>query len=75
MDLFVDTHDVISLKFVWHSAVSNASDHGSHAVALLDEIFRADWVIETLTEGNIAEFDTVKARLRAHTKSIKNVNR
>lgn len=68
--LLVDAHDVVSLEFVRYRSVSNASDHGGHTVALLDEVLRADWVIEAQANGNVAEFDAVKGGIGCHTWSI-----
>jgi hypothetical protein len=67
--LMVDAHDVIGFKFVRHRAVSRAGDHGGHSGALLHEVFLADRVIETLTNGNIAKFGAVTGRVIGHTKS------
>ncbi|MFY9327413.1 MAG: hypothetical protein WAO76_05260 [Georgfuchsia sp.] len=69
--LLVYTHDIVSLKFIWHGAISGASDHGGHVVTLLDKIFCTDWVIEPLTKDNIAKFDTVAGRVRCHTESVR----
>jgi len=69
--LLVDANDVVGFKFIRNRAVSNASDHGGHSVAKLHEVFRADWIIETLAKGNVAELDTVKARVRGHTESMR----
>jgi hypothetical protein len=65
----VDSYDVISFKFVRHGAVSRASDHRGHSGALLHEVFLADGIIKTLTNGNVAEFDAVTGRVIDHVKS------
>ena len=66
----LDAHDVVSLKFVRHSAVPNARDHCSHRVAELHEVLRADRVIETLAKDNVAEVDAVKGRVSGHMELI-----
>ena len=68
--LLVYAHDVVSLKLVWHCAVANTSDHGRHGGTLLDEIFSADWVVEALADGNVAEQDAVACRVGSHKESI-----
>jgi hypothetical protein len=35
-------------------------------VALLDEVFRADRVVETLAEGDVAELDAVESGVGCH---------
>ena len=65
----VDAYDVVSFKLVRHSTVSKASNHGGHSCALLHEVFLADWVIKTLTHGNIAEFGTMTGGMNGHTES------
>jgi len=62
----VDADNVVRFKFVRHSAIPDASDHSGHRRALLYEIFLADRVIETLTDGNFAEMNTVTGRKRGH---------
>ena len=66
----VDTHDVISFKFVRHSAVPGTGDHCGHSGALLHEVFLADWVIKTLANRNIAKFDTKTGRVIGHKQVI-----
>lgn len=65
----VDAHNIVRFKFVRHCAVADASDHGSHVGALLDKVFLADQIIETLTNGNIAEFGAVTGRVISHAES------
>lgn len=67
--LLVNADHVVGLKFVRHSAVANAGDHRSHALTLFYKVFRADWVIETLANGEIAEFDAVAGRSRSHKEN------
>jgi hypothetical protein len=38
---------------------------------LLDEVFRADGVVEALANGDFAEGEAVKGRVGCHTGSIK----
>ncbi len=57
----IDADDVVGFELVGYRAVAEARDHGCQGVALLDEIFRADRVVETLAEGDVAELDAVKA--------------
>jgi hypothetical protein len=64
--LLVYADDVVSFKFVRHCAVSWTGDHSGHSVAEFHEVLRADWVIESLAEGNIAEIYTVAGRGRGH---------
>jgi len=54
----VDADYIVWLEFVRDCAVAYAGHHGCHAFALFHEILVADRVIETLTESDIAEFDT-----------------
>jgi len=65
----VDAYDVVSFKFVRHGAISRASDHGGHGGALFHKVFLADRVIETLTDGNFAEFGAVTGRVIGHAIS------
>ena len=65
--LQINPYDIISLKFVRHRAVTNTGNHGSEGAALLHEVFLADWVIETLSISNIAEFDSVTGWLSSHS--------
>jgi len=51
----VDANNIVCFKFVGDCAIAYAGNHGCHAFALFHEIFGADWVIETLTESDIAE--------------------
>jgi hypothetical protein len=66
----VDANNVVCLEFIRHSPVTNACDHGGQVIALLDEVFRADRVKESLANGDIAEFDTPESGLRCHMKSM-----
>ena len=68
--LLVDANDVVLFEFVWHRAISNAGNHCSQTFALLYEIFVADWVIETLTQGYVAEFNAEARGRRVHANSI-----
>jgi hypothetical protein len=68
--MIIDGDDVFSFKFVRHSAVARTSDHGGHTVALLYEVFFADWIIKTLSDGNVAEFGAMASRVIGHTESI-----
>ncbi len=62
----IDANNVVGFKFVRDCAVTHAGNHGCQAFALFHEIFGADRVIETLTESNIAELDSVTGGLSGH---------
>ena len=56
----VNADNVVGFEFVRDRAITHAGNHGCQTFALLHEILGADWVIEALTESNIAEVDTAK---------------
>jgi hypothetical protein len=65
----VDANNIVSFKFVRDGAVTDAGNHGGHAFALLHEIFRADGVIETLTESDFTELGTTTGYGSGHSNS------
>ena len=54
----VDANDIVGFEFVRDCAITHAGNHSRQVLALFHEIFGTDWVIEALTERNIAELGT-----------------
>ena len=66
----VDADNIVGFEFVRDCAVTCAGNHGCQAFALLHKIFVADWVIEALTDSNIAELDTATWGRSSHASSL-----
>lgn len=62
----VDAYHVIRFKFIRHCAIADAGDHGRQRGALFDEIFLADRIVETLADGDVAEFHAVTSGVIDH---------
>ncbi len=69
----IDANDILGFKFVRDRAVTHASNHGCQAFALFHKIFITDWIVETLTQRNIAKLDTATDGLSSHANSLKMV--
>ena len=55
-----DADSVVLLELVQDRPIADSADHCGVAGTAFDEVFGADWVIERLTDRDIAEVDAQK---------------
>lgn len=70
VSLLIDTYHIVRFEFIGYRAIADTRNHGGQTGTLFHEIFCADRVKETLTDGNLAEVDSLLFGFWIHTKFI-----